>query len=97
MLSFVLLLIVNALVINGVWFVTSPGQIASPVGRLIETRLPQWVAKPTVQCRACMSSFWGSVIFLSFGHFHFGLPLWEWPAYCLALCGMITFLQSFAE
>lgn len=97
MSNIVLLLIFNALVINGVWFATSPGEIYDFTGRFFETKTPQWVAKPMVQCRKCMSSVWGTAGFLSFGHLYLGLPLWMWVPYCLALCGMITFFSSIHE
>lgn len=93
----ILLLIFNGLVINGVWFVTSPGELLSLVGRFFETKTPQWVAKPTVQCRKCMSSVWGSAVYLLIGHHDLGLPLSWWVPYCLALCGMITFFSSIHE
>lgn len=92
-----LLLIVNALIINGFWFATGKGQALEWLGRFIEWSTPQWICKPVSQCRQCMSSVWGSAGFLSFGHSYLGLPLWMWPAYCLALCGMITFFSSIHE
>lgn len=97
MSQFIMLLVVNALLINGVYFVTGKGEILSFVYVFFRDKTPEWVCKPVCQCRPCMSSLWGSLIFLGIGYRDLSLPLSWWPAYCLALCGMITFFSNFHE
>ena len=92
-----LLLAFNALLIEGVWFCTGPEQIGAAAGSWLQFHTPQWICKPLCQCRQCMSSFWGTLVFFTFGAYFLHLPLWMWPFYCLALCGLISLVHQIPE
>lgn len=87
-----LLLLVNALVIFGVWFTVRPGEIFSIPASYADV-LPEFITKPMYDCVYCMSSVWGSLVFWLY-YDHTARSLACWPFYCLALCGLNRLLVA---
>lgn len=79
-------LVFNALIIWGVFYVTASGMIFGFVDRILPGR---WIRKPLFDCPVCMSSVWGGLGYLA-GVIWFG---WHWyllPVYIVALAGFMA-------
>jgi len=63
-----------SLAIMGIWICFNwQGMIFEPLSYHVEEfcythRLPHYILKPLWSCPTCMSSFWGSVFYMSLGH-----------------------------
>lgn len=80
-------LILNALVIIGVWEASAPGMILDKPCQWITKRLGMYWSKPICNCPVCMASVWG----LSFYFLHdYCKPFW----YVLALSGLVKLVMK---
>lgn len=93
MTELLILLILNILVIFGVWTLTCPTQLLGDLGKAMDTTLPRMVSKPLYMCIPCMGSIWGTLVFWLTQPFTLQ-SLITWPFYCLALCGLGKLLTS---
>lgn len=80
-------LAVAALVIIGVWTACGKGMILGWLADASEESFPEWVNKPLFLCPPCMSSFWGTLIWIASG------GAWELLiVFILALCGTLRLI-----
>jgi hypothetical protein len=79
-------LLLNALVILGVWESTSPDMLLGPMAAKVKAAAGETAVKPLFDCPVCMSSFWG-LAFYFFGHRF--KPLWH----VLSLCGLMKLIM----
>jgi hypothetical protein len=87
--NFLLLLIINSLIIWGIYCVFSEGYLLEKVGEFIRKDCPKWVIKMLFGCPPCMSSLYGSVVAVVVYDFH-SIVI----AYILALCGLNFIIKS---
>jgi hypothetical protein len=83
-LDFWIRLPLAALIIIGIWTLYQPGMLLGECGNILEKNLPKFLTKPLFDCPPCMSSIWGTWIWVETG----GDWLW-WIPFCLALCGIL--------
>ena len=81
-------LIINALVIVGVWEATSPDKVLGPMAKKVEGIVGETLSKPLFNCPTCMASFWGLAYYFLGHRFK---PLWH----VLSLCGLMKLLMQF--
>jgi hypothetical protein len=79
MYSLLLTSLTLSLAIMGLWICFNwQGMIFEPVAYRIEQlcythSIPHWILKPLWACPTCMSSFWGSVYYIAYGHSYLSL------------------------
>ena len=87
-MTFIEVLLLNALIIAGFKLATEEGMVLHFISRL---RLPQWVAAPLYACSTCMASVWSLPVFAWF----YGAENWIlYPFYVLALAASSTFVYA---
>lgn len=79
-------LIINALIILGVWEATAPTQVLGPIAQKIEAEIGTTATKPLFNCPVCMASFWGLSFYFLGNRFK---PLWH----VLSLCGLMKLIM----
>ena len=77
-------LILNCLVIFGVYAVTREGMVGEKIGDFIRAKVGEYWAKPLADCPPCMGSFHGIYFYLIFVNNGWLLL----PFYLVALCGL---------
>lgn len=77
------------LVIVGVWTAFGRGMIFGWLGDAWEKRLPAVLGKPLFSCPPCMSSTYGTAVWMLTG----GTIDW-WIPFVLALCGAMKIVTS---
>lgn len=87
LLQTILLLILNELLIIGIWYAFSPGEIFGKLGDYMEERVGEFWMKPIAYCIMCMSSVYGTLVFW-LTHEPNQTNLIVWPLYICALCGL---------
>jgi len=85
-------IIVNELLILGIWTLLRPGMLLGPIGDWLELRLPEMVTKPLFVCVPCMSSVWGLLFYFN-SWLHVYLPWYGFIPHCIALCGLGAFVK----
>ena len=75
-------LVLNSLICWGIYYATFPGMILHPIAKKAAENLPEWVTNPLFDCIYCMASVH------SYLFFTLDLPLYYWPLYVFALCGL---------
>jgi len=83
-------LIINCLVIFGVYAVTREGMLLEKISKLLVKVFGEFYSKPFTECPTCMSSIWGTLFYFVFVSQGFLL----WPFYLLALAGLIHIVNS---
>lgn len=91
-----LLMVLNQLMIVGIWSMTRRDMVFGPIADWLWARLPIWLCKPFFQCMPCMASVYGTGFFFLSSMREFVTP-WFWPVHCLALCGAGTMIQRFLD
>jgi hypothetical protein len=76
MIEILLLIIINAIVCNGVWLAMQEGQALYFITK-IALRCPTWLYKPLAGCITCMASIHSLYVFFPLAIF-FEIPLWTW-------------------
>lgn len=97
MTTYFQLLLLNLLLIFGIWKLFQVDEVFGKAGDWMTKRIGDHWVKPLFDCPACMSSVWGTAFFVATFHV---MPVWvEWwmlPLHCLVLCGaatIVTFLN----
>jgi hypothetical protein len=93
MIVFIALLFLACLWIWGLRCVFSEGYILERAGLWYESRVPEWLYKPTLGCAACMSSVHGSLWYWTWGivllpDYGIWIRLFVWGCFCVCLCGL---------
>lgn len=96
---YILMGLLNALWIVGVWNACLPGQILDPIAAWmagdsramppIEANLPSWVTKPLFECPMCAASIHGIAWWLLFCEG----PLFLMPVYVVTLSGFMKLVS----
>lgn len=86
-----LILILNGLVVTGVWTLFRKQMIFDEVGDWAFRTWPEWLYKPTIGCPPCMASVWGTTVFW-LTHPFTPPNVILYPFYVLALCGFMKVL-----
>jgi len=100
MTNILLLLIINALFIIGLYKVVDGGMLLDFVGDWIRGKTlyqqgKKWrkvISKPLIDCPPCMASVWGTVFYIASN----GFDLF-WPVYLICLAGLVTLLMRAAN
>ncbi len=85
-------LIINALVILGVWEATAPDMLLGQLALRAESKLGKSACKPLFSCAVCMSSVWG-IAFLCFGRVRILKPIWH----ILSLAGLMKLIVTWMK
>lgn len=83
------MLVLNFLLIMGLWKVFQKDEVFGFIGDFVNGLLGQHWSKPFVDCPPCMSSVWGTAFFFGSGMYHW-IPWFLLPFHVLALCGLGT-------
>jgi hypothetical protein len=90
-MTFLVIALVNAFIINGIHLSTYEGMINAWIPRLLKNT-PEWVQKPLYDCPTCMASVHSTYIF--WAAYPFTLEsLILYPFYILALAAMATVIN----
>jgi hypothetical protein len=69
----------------GFEYLFKDGEILGRPGKWMNDNLAEWITKPTMACKYCMSSLHGTIFFVVFLRDY---PWWMWPMFCVCCCGM---------
>lgn len=79
-----------ALIILAIAFIFEKEELLGWLGDRLMKRIPVYYLKPFFLCVICMASVWGTAVWFATGG---TLTLW-WPAFCLALCGVMRLISE---
>jgi hypothetical protein len=91
MIDLILLLIVNCLSIIGIYTSTREGMLLDFIPKYIKV-----LKKPLYDCPPCMASIHSTYVFVPFV-LSYGVSLWWYPVYVLALCGLNKIVITLIE
>lgn len=86
-------LYILAVTVAWIWgfeYVFKPGEIFSRVGDWIRDVFPEWICKPLFDCKYCMSSVHGTIMFAIFLS---GYPWPLWILFCFCLTGITAMID----
>ncbi len=84
-------LLIAVTFIWGLEYCFNDGEIFGKPGNWMRKHWPEWINKPLFQCKYCMSSVWGTTIFVAF------LWGWSWPLwilFCFCCCGLTAIFDK---
>lgn len=91
MIDFTLWIFVGACWIWGFEYTFQEGEIFGKPGNWMRNNFPDWYNKPVFNCKYCMASFHGTIIFTLFMSDY----VWYmWILYCFCLCGFTAILDK---
>ena len=87
-MTYLLPIIIMAMVAQGVFTSMQEGMILEPLKNLLASFIKEPLAHSFYSCPRCMVSTWGSLALLAC--WHFGMPVvwWLWPVYALSAVGL---------
>jgi hypothetical protein len=75
----------------GFEFTFKDGEIFGRPGNWMRAHLPEWVNKPLFDCKFCMSSAHGTIMYLILLS---GYPWYMWIVFCFSCCGMTAIFDN---
>lgn len=85
---------VMAIGVSWIWgfeYTCRDGEIFGKPANWMRTNLPEWVTKPLFDCKYCMASIHGTMIFYSF---LWGWSPFMWIVFCFCLCGWTAIFDN---
>jgi len=79
LVAFILFVVIQALIINGVKGTFEEGMIFEKYGKWVKTL--GWIGKPLGGCIKCMGSVFGGLLYWSVAMCVFGFEIWEVPVF----------------
>jgi hypothetical protein len=86
-IEFIAALFISVCWIRGFEYTFNDGEIFGKTGNWMRDKFPEWVSKPLFNCRYCMSSVHGTLIFCLL---LWGYPWYMWVVFCFCTCGFVT-------
>lgn len=87
-------ILVAFIAVGWIWgfeYTFKEGEIFGRPGQWMRRNLPEWMLKPTIDCKYCMSSVHGTLFFLLFLNDY---PWWAWIIFCFFCCGFTAILDK---
>jgi hypothetical protein len=91
MSDFLLLLVINALLISGIYTATAPDMLLNSPREWFANRFPRF-AKCVCDCPPCMSSLWGAPFFMAFNEPSSLNNILRCVLHVICLCGLMRLL-----
>lgn len=90
-ITFILVMFIAVCWIWGFEYTFKDGEIFGRPGNWMRANLSEWINKPTIECKYCMASVHGTIIYLIFlSHY----PWWMWIIFCFCCCGMTAIFDN---
>lgn len=83
-MEFVAVLFIAVCWIWGFEFTFQDGEIFGGIGNWLRVRVNEWYLKPLFECKYCMSSVHGTLMFVLL---LWGYPWYMWVVFCFCCCG----------
>jgi hypothetical protein len=90
-IEFILVTLITVTWIWGFEYTFKEGEVFGRPGQWMRANLPEWVLKPTIDCKYCMSSVHGTAFFLLFLREY---PWWMWVMFLFCLCGTTAIFDN---
>lgn len=89
-INFCVTVLITVAWIWGFEYTFKDGEIFGQPGQWMRENLPDWILKPTIDCKYCMSSVHGTIFYFWLMPLNF---VW-WIVFCFCCCGLTAILDN---